>query len=240
MRPEFIPSSVFRAWLPTSALNKHARVDGILAGSYVARCANQGKPIRSATVDGQVRYRLLDIVARANAQALRVDPCEETIAGAQYSLSRVTSELASARLELLAVKRKIDAESHCAQFSDLARILTSKQMLMESEIVGQAFAIQTCCGVYFLISEGRVVYVGQSTNVINRVGWHADKKKFDSVAIIPCPKEHLDVVESLYIHMLRPPVNGRSNRGYLPERILAPLTFEEIVAMASRVEASNG
>jgi hypothetical protein len=240
MRPEFIPSSVFRTWMPPSALNKHARVDGILAGSYVARCAKQGNPIRSAVVDEQVRYRLLDIVARARAQALRVEPCEDTIAGAQYALSSLTSEIASARIELLAIKREFQAESHRVEFSELARILTNKQMLTESDIVGQASAMRTYCGVYFLIAEGRVAYVGQSTNVINRIGWHADKKTFDSVAIIPCPKEHLDVVESLYIHMLRPPMNGRSNRGYLPEKILAPLTFEEIVAMASRVESIHG
>jgi hypothetical protein len=58
-----------------------------------------------------------------------------------------------------------------------------------------------------LIDSGKVVYVGQSVNVYARIASHHDKV-FDSFAFIPCDKKILDSLESLYIHTLRPALNG--------------------------------
>lgn len=64
--------------------------------------------------------------------------------------------------------------------------------------------------VYFLVREGRVVYVGQT-----RVGWPArieqhaadPNKDFDDVWFIRCPMESLDEVEGRYIREIRPEYN---------------------------------
>jgi hypothetical protein len=67
-------------------------------------------------------------------------------------------------------------------------------------------------GVYFLVRDGRVIYCGQSVNVPSRVSQH-HVTGFDAVAWIPCKPDILDALESLYIHVLKPPLNGSSVHG---------------------------
>lgn len=91
--------------------------------------------------------------------------------------------------------------------------LTGRTLLRESEIVkgGQLWGATT--GVYFLIKDDSVVYVGQSVSVFGRIGQHQNNKDFDSIAWIPCEQEKLDQLESLYIHLLTPILNGNLNNG---------------------------
>lgn len=63
------------------------------------------------------------------------------------------------------------------------------------------------CGIYFLIAEGRIVYVGQSINVLWRLGQHAAERVFDAWHWIPCAREGLDQLEHAYIRALRPAWN---------------------------------
>lgn len=62
-------------------------------------------------------------------------------------------------------------------------------------------------GIYFLISDGRIVYVGQSWNIIVRVASHATTKRFDSWAWIPCDREGLNSLERAYLNALLPEYN---------------------------------
>ena len=102
----------------------------------------------------------------------------------------------------------------------VSRALTDRTLLTEEEIVAGAGEIPTYSGVYFLVSMGAVVYVGQSTNVNVRIASHISTKVFDSVAWVPCNADKLDILESLYIHCLRPKFNGR-----------APLNLAALLAM---------
>ena len=85
--------------------------------------------------------------------------------------------------------------------------LSSKAMLTEEDIVKSSAPWATAMGVYFLIYKNKVVYVGQSTNVYARITAHHDKT-FDSFAFIQCEATTLDGLESLYIHVFRPLLNG--------------------------------
>lgn len=97
--------------------------------------------------------------------------------------------------------------------------LTGQAMLTEAEIVAGSLPLPEVCGIYFLIDEGRVVYVGQSLNVLGRMPRHAMSKQFDRFAYIPCDQEALNFAESLYIHALQPPLNGP-----------APISMDAILA----------
>ena len=88
-----------------------------------------------------------------------------------------------------------------------ALTLTNKTLLSEADIVNAANTWESAVGVYFLISGNKVVYVGQSTNVYARISQHHDKV-FESFAFLPCEQKILDSLESLYIHILRPALNG--------------------------------
>ena len=79
------------------------------------------------------------------------------------------------------------------------------------------------CGVYFLCKGDEVVYVGQSTNVIQRVASHMAevsnpkidptapimRKKFDRAFFLKCETGDLDRLEGAFIRIFEPKANGR-------------------------------
>lgn len=74
-------------------------------------------------------------------------------------------------------------------------------------------------GVYFLIKDNEIVYVGQSVRVYTRISSHEKTKDFDSVSWIRCEVESLDYLESFYIYKFRPKLNGEH----------APITLEKMI-----------
>ena len=64
-------------------------------------------------------------------------------------------------------------------------------------------------GVYFLIRNGEVVYVGRSGNCMTRIGSHISerKKSFDSYMIYEAPQYECDSLEPLYILKFQPVYN---------------------------------
>lgn len=62
------------------------------------------------------------------------------------------------------------------------------------------------CGVYFLISEGEVLYVGQSRNFYARLSQHMTNApfEFDSFLTTECHPHHLNALEAKFIHELQP------------------------------------
>ena len=105
--------------------------------------------------------------------------------------------------------------------------MTGKTLHTETEIVAVSEPYKIMCGVYFLVSNDRVVYVGQSVNIPARVAQHKTSgKTFDRVAFVECEKEWLNVLESLYIHVLRPSLNGDSNTKGLKA---SPLSMQDML-----------
>ena len=64
------------------------------------------------------------------------------------------------------------------------------------------------CGVYFLIKNGFIVYVGQSTNVLARISVHGNNKSFDSFKCIRVPEKLLYKVERYFIRRFMPKLNN--------------------------------
>lgn len=64
-------------------------------------------------------------------------------------------------------------------------------------------------GVYFLIRNNKIVYIGKSTSVITRVFISniMVQGKFDYVRLIPCSKEVLMYYEKRWIIRFRPKYN---------------------------------
>lgn len=65
-------------------------------------------------------------------------------------------------------------------------------------------------GIYYLIKDGVIVYVGQSINVYARIGAHiaAYEKDFDSYAFVSVPIEDMNRIETEEILNHRPKYNG--------------------------------
>lgn len=70
-------------------------------------------------------------------------------------------------------------------------------------------------GIYFLVKNGEVVYVGQSVNPGFRIATHMadDRKDFDSAFLVPVPASRLNDVEGAMIRLLRPRLNGGKRAG---------------------------
>lgn len=78
--------------------------------------------------------------------------------------------------------------------------------LSVSEITEKAIEIGHDCGVYFLLLNGTIVYVGQSINCYSRITGHVldGLKKFDSFSFVQVRKNDLDLVELAYIKKFNP------------------------------------
>lgn len=76
-----------------------------------------------------------------------------------------------------------------------------------TDLYETAKPVINACGIYFLFKNGGLVYVGQSINIISRIGQHLDSKDFDSFSFINVPRQHLNEVELHYIRKHRPPLN---------------------------------
>lgn len=65
------------------------------------------------------------------------------------------------------------------------------------------------CGVYFLLRWGKIVYIGQSIDVVARVRSHYDERifGFDSAVYLPVDEWKLNQVEQTLIYQLRPEYN---------------------------------
>jgi len=130
--------------------------------------------------------------------------------------------------EIKALEDRLSKLKRLELVNTTAMTLTNKALLNEQEIVKAANTWSMAIGIYFLIDGNRVVYVGQSVNVYSRISSHQDKV-FESFAFIPCKKEMLDKLESLYIHILRPTLNGNHVHGAKH----APISFNKLMEVSS-------
>ncbi len=228
-RPEFIPTEVFRQYMSPTQLNKYFMVGDIQTSSYVFRCARLGKPIK-AKHRILARYRPIDVIARARAEALEITrTAADKIV---YTHAMYSSEVEKLKLEIAKLENRKTRTAHILALDECSNRVTSRDMLLEEEIVVHSAGYDAACGVYFLVHEGAVIYVGQSVNVYARVYTHKQEghKSFDSFTFIPCEKEELDILESLYIHALCPSGQGRSTH----KNITAPYSMRQIIALGKR------
>lgn len=144
------------------------------------------------------------------------------------------------RQEIEARKSELAHLERVEMFNAASAKLTSKFLMTEAEIVLAALAWEQASGVYFLIRQGRIVYVGQAVNVYVRISQHTEKR-FDSYAYLPCPVDMLDKVESLYIHLLRPELNGNQVDGakYAPIQLSALFSLDQTGRRIQSKEARN-
>lgn len=90
--------------------------------------------------------------------------------------------------------------------------------LAEVQSMLQVFGYRNLPCVYFLISFGTIVYVGQTTNLPTRVSDHrrgrkgTSKKLFNQVLYLPTEEQHLLKTESYFIKKLDPLYNRTGNK----------------------------
>lgn len=83
-------------------------------------------------------------------------------------------------------------------------------------IVASAISPRPQSGVYFLIANGEIVYIGQSRQVFARICQHMKSKEFDSFYWIACPPEDLLLQEQRCIKKFRPWMNRETRESFEP------------------------
>jgi len=77
------------------------------------------------------------------------------------------------------------------------------------------------CGIYFLVKDTTLMYIGQSVNAAGRIATHGSisprtnlpDKDFNKVFYLQWPADDLDRIEGALIRALEPPLNGRNTNG---------------------------
>lgn len=73
----------------------------------------------------------------------------------------------------------------------------------------KALMFDHICGVYFLLDQETIVYVGQSLNVMARLSDHRreGQKQFNRIFVVECKIGELTHLEALYIDKFKPIYN---------------------------------
>jgi hypothetical protein len=130
------------------------------------------------------------------------------------------------KIQIVALETRLAELSTFEKMSVVSAALTNKTLLDGEQIAKLALPWQRSSGVYFLVQDQEVVYVGQSVNIYSRISQHPDKK-FDKYAFVPCEVELLDKLESLYIHTLKPRLNGNATK----QEKSAPIRLDNLLRM---------
>ena len=205
--------------LKVSELKKLCSIDSMSPEGWISKMDRLGSPLKVYKgVDGVKRFRVGEIVAKARATCSTIGPPLAKKGDNKKSIMHFEIQKGRAQLK-----------KHDLEVAEISRVLTARSLRAEHEIVKKAKSVEEemLCGVYFLVNDDRVVYVGQSVNVYSRVKTHmADPRKtFDSWCFIRCEKRMLDVLESLYIHFLQPKQQGKSGNS---DQLSTPLTMDEL------------
>lgn len=86
------------------------------------------------------------------------------------------------------------------------------KVMSAGEILALAKTLIPVCGLYFLIHQGKIVYVGQSVDVHTRLAYHRKRFTFDAVHIVECDRKDVGLMESAYIATLKPKHNRANGR----------------------------
>lgn len=85
---------------------------------------------------------------------------------------------------------------------------TQDALLSKEDIVGASQKLGNCVGVYFLVKDGEITYVGKTVNIHQRLGTHFCDKDFESYYFIPANNiSAAERLESLYIKKFLPKAN---------------------------------
>jgi hypothetical protein len=95
-------------------------------------------------------------------------------------------------------------------------------LLDEDAILLLAGVRRKRCGVYFLVNDDEIVYVGQSINIHQRIGEHEKTKIFTTFTYVECSYEELNKIEARYIDMFKPKYNYNSLG-----RLVMPMSKEQ-------------
>ena len=77
-----------------------------------------------------------------------------------------------------------------------------------SQIVKNALPLNLSVGIFVLIKDGNIVYIGKSLDLQETIKQYLNSKKFDHINVIECPEKNLDKYFEHYIAIFNPVLNN--------------------------------
>jgi len=115
------------------------------------------------------------------------------------------------------VSRVFDTEIEAKTWASMTEIaikscpdihLLNSKYLTAIDIIKNSIDFTPVIGVYFLIHENIITYIGKSTHIRRRVIQHQnDGRVFNAYSFILCGVDELDIIEKLYIRLFDPKEN---------------------------------
>lgn len=241
--PEFIDRSLLEQRLTTTAISKLFSIGGMAAGSYIYKMKREGFEITYIKEDCdnvhgfRNLYLVKDVLQSALDKNMAIAPPKSTAAKeVSDKLTLTQRRLNNDIQKLKKIKSDLSKELKLmtGDLSDIAPVLgqTKFSLVSESDLIEKSLSYGDACGVYFLIKDKVIVYIGQSINIASRITQHRDKE-FDSVSYVACEKSELDILESLYILAYKPPLNGIAG-GNGEGRPATPISLQMIISKCKR------
>ena len=199
-------------WFSASKLSKIFHKES--GGSFLSwfngvkhRCRKVSVQCKTGASDVSTKYLVKNVWAIANAHDVTLLPTP-----------------ASAPEKFIAALQKendflMDAATSAARLLDIERSAHQKTRLEMDDVLPKhsvtALLVKSheprpIAGVYFLICNDDIVYVGQSKNVLSRMSGHTDKR-FDTVKMIATSDDRLLATERMMIKLLKPIYNKMHN-----------------------------
>lgn len=217
--PVFISRENFRAYSTAGSMKKFFCINGKAPQNFINYRKYRGKTIKShVNADGHRLYKVSTVVAAARSSGLTIMP-PNTLEGKAKDLEIQIEQLEGRKRHLEDRIPLLEAELKTLTFkkvnAHLLQTLNDElgfELLSEKEIVERSKGNLPSSGIYFLVKDSEVVYVGQSTSVLSRIGTHVldPNKDFNSFSFLSAPKESLDLLETIYIKVLNPRLNNGS------------------------------
>lgn len=243
--PDFIDASKLDCEFTCTALDKMLKINGSRVTSFINKRANNKEPIDHRQVPHYSQrgfkrvYRLRDVLAAALNNSNELQPTDEKqkddfVKNLSWQERGLVKEVARLEDKKKVLLKEIDFLS--GNLSDISPVLkqTNFSLVPVSEIVRKSSNYGNVCGVYFLIKDSEIVYIGQSINIAARITSHKDKK-FDSVSYVTCKRSELDILESLYIIAYNPVLNGEVKAGGgVTVRACTPISLDNIIRIFSQ------
>lgn len=237
--PDFIDRNFLNQRLTTTAISKLFSVGGMAASSYISRLKREGCELDfiredCSNIHGfRNLYLVSDVVQSAiNNNMVLAPPKSAAIKEFSEGLTLTHRRLSDDIDRLKRIKRDLLKEIDLmnGNLSDIAPVLSQTRfsLVPESALIEKSLSYGDACGVYFLIKDMAIVYIGQSINIASRITQHRDKE-FDSVSYVACEKSEMDILESLYILAYKPPLNGIAG-GNGQIRPATPMSLQMIIS----------
>lgn len=77
-----------------------------------------------------------------------------------------------------------------------------------SQIVEAALPLHLSTGIFFLIKDAKIVYIGQSMQLQKVIEQYFNNNKFDHINVIACPSQNLDKYQAHFVEMYQPVLNN--------------------------------